>query len=328
MKKDIYNILVIRLSSLGDILLTTPVLRALKRSYPNAEITFLCREEYSEAVEANPNVAQTLKLQININEVELNRIIKDKEFDFIADLQNNRRSKNLLKHVKSKIYKFNKPTLKKFLLVNFKINLYRQIQNIPDLYAASIPGLLLDEEGLDLFIPPEVECPVKEGVRYIGFIPGSKHYTKRWPVEYFIQLGSLLSKYGYTILLFGGKSDTEICKNAHSMIKKSIDLSNDNNLLVTASAMRQCSLIVGNDSGLMHAASAVNGNLITIFGSSVEEFGFAPYNNGASIIQDLSLRCRPCSHIGKKACPKKHFKCMIDVTPNILFEKIKQTLSL
>jgi heptosyltransferase-2 len=328
LKKEIKHILVIRLSSLGDILLTTPLLRALKNKFSGCEISFLCRKEYITSVENNPNITNCFSLETGINEEEISQKIQNFNFDLIIDLQNNYRSKGILKNIKVPLYKFKKPTIKKFLLVNFKLNLFKQYLSIPELYAKSIPGLELDNEGIELYPPDSYKSSLLPGEKYIGFIPGSKHFTKRWPDEYFTQLGKLLNKYGYTIVVFGGKDDSEICARIASQITKAKNLCNDNDLYQIAVDMKRCSLIVGNDSGLMHAASSIFIPLIVLFGSSVEEFGFAPYKRESIVLQNDAVKCRPCSHFGKNECPKSHFKCMIDLTPNLVFEKIKKVLSL
>ena len=183
MKNGKKQILVIRLSSLGDILLTTPVLRALKDKYPGSEITYLCREEYLNALKTNPIISSFLTLRVEQNEEEIHNKIVEAGFDLIIDLQNNFRSRNILKSVSVPVYKFHKPNIKKFLLVNLKLNLYKKYLSIPELYAKSVPGLVLDEEGIDLFIPENIKPSLKPDEKYIGFIPGSKHYSKRWPQE-------------------------------------------------------------------------------------------------------------------------------------------------
>jgi lipopolysaccharide heptosyltransferase II len=328
LKNGIEQILVIRLSSLGDIFLSTPLIRALKNKYPGSEISFLCREEYLNAVNTNPNITNFIALKTDVNEAEVIEKIQNGNFDLIIDLQNNFRSRKLLKTVKVPLYKFSKPNIKKFLLVNFKLNVFGKYLSIPELYAKSVPGLELDGDGVDFNIPEQYKTSLSTEEKYIGFIPGSKHLSKRWPDDYFIQLGKLLNKYGYTIVVFGGKDDKEVCAKITSQITKAKDLSNDNNLYQTAADMKMCRLVTGNDSGLMHVASSFFIPLIVLFGSSVEQFGFAPYKREAVILQNETLKCRPCSHFGKDQCPKGHFKCMVDLTPNIVFEKIKKALAL
>ena len=137
-----------------------------------------------------------------------------------------------------------------------------------------------------------------------------------------------LTQNGYTIVLFGGKIDKDICAELVDKISGAINLSNNDELLQTAADMKLCKAIVCNDSGLMHTASATGTKVIAIFGSTVKEFGFAPYNCSNLILENNSLTCRPCSHIGRSNCPKKHFNCMKSIKPEFVFEKLKSLLTL
>ena len=142
-----------------------------------------------------------------------------------------------------------------------------------------------------------------------------------WPTEYFIKLGNELTKNNFKILLFGGKDDRKICKEISDQIEDSIDLSNDDDLLNLAEGMKKCKAVICNDSGLMHTALAVNIPTIAIFGSTVKEFGFAPYKGKNLVLENNLLSCRPCSHIGLDECPKKHLKCLKDIDPNFTLNK-------
>ena len=104
------------------------------------------------------------------------------------------------------------------------------------------------------------------------------------------------------------------------------NLCNDNDLLKTVSEMKKCKMIICNDSGLMHAATAVSIPVAAIFGSTVKELGFTPYRSSHLLIENKGIHCRPCSHIGKDKCPKRHFKCMLDLTPELVYNKIKNYL--
>ncbi len=222
---------------------------------------------------------------------------------------------------------FVKPTLEKLLFVYLKINLLKENISIVKRYAEAA-AVEFDEKGLDLFILTETKAKLESGRKYIGFAPGAKHFTKRWLPEYFVVLGSDLSKQGYQIVLLGGKSDKEICEVIAKQIPNSINLQNDDNLHQTAADMKQCKLVVTNDSGLMHTAAAAGVPLVAIFGSTVKEFGFVPYGVQNLILENNSLFCRPCSHIGKSTCPKKHFKCMKEVTPHFVLNHLQNLLLL
>lgn len=313
---DVKKILIIRLSALGDILLTTPVIRSLKNKYPDSEIDFLLKKEYSDTLKYNPYINNLLLFGANNHH---------RNYDIIIDLQNNYTSKKIISKLKSvhrrtKVYRFGKPQLKKFMLVNFKINLYKEILQIPEMYAASIPELALDDKGLDLFLGDYGFVELERG-DYIGFAPGSRHFTKRYPLNYFAELGNLFSAKGFKILIFGGSSDKIICRDLEKGITGSINLCNDNQLLLTARYMNECKFVVTNDSGLMHVVSALQKPVVALFGSSVKEFGFAPYKTKNLLLENNSLSCRPCSHYGREDCPKKHFNCMMKLIPSLVYQK-------
>jgi lipopolysaccharide heptosyltransferase II len=198
---------------------------------------------------------------------------------------------------------------------------------IPIRYSGTVSGLTLNRKGIDLVSDKNSSEKILDKNNLIGFCPGARHFTKRWPKEYFIKLGNLLIERGYQVVLFGGKIDEELCSEIANEISGSINLSNDDDLLQTTSDMRKCITVVCNDSGLMHVASATNTKVIAVFGSTVKEFGFAPYNCDNLILENNSLSCRPCSHIGKDHCPKKHFNCMMALRPEYVFDKVISFIS-
>lgn len=260
------------------------------------------------------------------NEAKIKAELAAEKYELVIDLQNNWRSSKLTKGISPNVKKFVKPTLSKLLLVHFKINMLKDSKSIVKRYAEAA-DVELDEKGLELFLPSEIKPQLDCSVKYIGFAPGAKHFTKRWPAEYFVELGHLLLSKGYQIVLFGGRSDKELCKEIEKNTPNSVNLQNDDNLLQTALEMRQCKLVITNDSGLMHTAATSGVPLVSIFGSTVKEFGFSPYGVQNLILENNSLFCRPCSHIGKSNCPKKHFKCMKDLTPKNVFNHLQNILS-
>lgn len=317
------RILIIRLSSLGDILLTTPFIRSLKQKFSHLFIDVLIREEYSDTLRLNKflNNLYLYKKDESLNK-KLLEYLKINKYDLVIDLQNNLRSRKITRELNTNTSRFYKNSLNKFLLVNFKINRLKTEDAIPIRYAKTITGFNLDSKGLELFTNKFPDKRIFEKENLIGFCPGARHFTKRWLKEYYIELGSRLSKEGFTVLLFGGSSDKQLCAEISENIVGSINLSNDNDLLQTAADMKLCKAIVCNDSGLMHVASASNAKIISIFGSTVKEFGFAPYNCTHLILENNLLTCRPCSHIGRSNCPKKHFDCMQTIKPEYVFDRL------
>ena len=323
------KILIIRLSSLGDILLTTPFIRAIKTQFSHINIDMLVREEYADVIKLNPYIDKKLlfKKDDKSNSI-LKEQLRNNNYELVIDLQNNLRSNKIVSSLKINSVNFDKRSFDKFLLVNFKINKLREAPPIPVRYSNTIQNLKLDEKGLDLFTDKSANLELNGKNNLIGFCPGARHFTKRWPKEYFIELGNKLTQNGYTIVLFGGKIDKEICAELINSISGAINLSNNDELLQTVADMKLCKAVVCNDSGLMHTASVTGTKVIAIFGSTVKEFGFAPYNCNNLILENNSLTCRPCSHIGRSDCPKKHFDCMNSIKPELVFEKLKSFLTL
>lgn len=322
------KILVIRLSSLGDVILTSPVLRAIKNQYPDTTIDFVVKPEFGDAVKYNQNINKLYYYHKKEEELKtLLLALMENKYDLVIDLQNNKRSKKICKALKTSIVKYKKNSVKRFFLVRFKLNRLKNYLRVPEKYIAGIEDLKLDEDAPEIHFPKEFdEVKLPPGQRFIGICPGTKHITKMWPIEYFIELGQKLNEMGYTVLLFGGRDDINLCKYISIYVKESINLANNDELLKLADGMRHCELLICNDSGMMHTASAIDKPLIAIFGSTVKEFGFEPYKCDSLVIENENLKCRPCSHIGKDACPKKHFKCMVELTPEIVINKVERFL--
>ena len=320
------NILVIRLSSLGDVLLTTPLVRSIKKLHNDVSLDFIVQKEFFEVYQHNPSINNCFlynKLERSLISIDAFQLAK---YDLIIDLQNNRRSKEIYEEFSGNVLRFKKNSIKKFLLVNAKINLLEESVQIPERYAAAIKGIKLDSEGLEIFGITNKKILNNFEKNIIGICPGSRHFTKMWPIEYFKEISDILISNGFEVALLGGNDDREIVDKIIESNKQIIDFTTNNDLLKTADNIAQCRLLLCNDSGLMHLASAVQTPLIAIFGSTVREFGFTPYKCKNLVLENNSLSCRPCSHIGKSYCPKKHFKCMIEIKPQYVFEKIKEML--
>lgn len=325
---EIKNILIIRLSSLGDILLTTPIIRSLKEQNSEIKIDFILREQYADLLRYNKNIKSLLLYkEDSVSKESLFKDLRKNKYDLVVDLQNNFRSAEIRKETKANQVIFNKRTVDKFLLVHFKINRFNGQQEIPKRYSETLPGLRLDNNGLELFFPSETKTNLSDNVKHIGIAPGSRHFTKMWPKQYFIDLSKMVLDDGYSIAIFGGKSDFKLCSELAERIPGSINLCNDDKILQTAADMKKCNAVICNDSGLMHAATAIGIPVLAIFGSTVKEFGFAPYRSRNIVLENNSLTCRPCSHIGRENCPKKHFKCMLELTPMLAYLKLKEILN-
>ncbi len=317
---DAENILIIRLSSLGDVLLTLPVLTALKKKFPEKKFSYLVNKNYADAVKFHPAAEKLFTYEKTKHAESVETLLRE-QFDFTVDLQNNRRSRDVRNKLGLPFVKFEKPDLKKFLLVRFKINLFEKVEGIPLLYARALPTKLEISYDDFKFYLPEGEAKHSPDKKKICICPGAQHFTKRYPPEYFIRFGKELSANGFSIAVLGGKSDKEICSEIAGEIEGATDASTDDDLFALARELQTCAAAVCNDSGLMHLAAASGTPVTAIFGSSVKEFGFAPFTPKSLLLEINSLSCRPCSHVGREKCPKKHFRCMKEITPEYLLKQ-------
>jgi len=315
------KILIIRLSSLGDVLLTTPIIGYLSDRYNSPEIHYLVKSQFTDAVKFHPALKKLIIFDKN-DVVQLKNEIACEKYDFIIDLQNNLRTRRLTRGIQTKIFRFKKRHLKKFLLVHLKINFLMSKNSIPELYAETI-GAAKDiiNYPARIYLPEGKSSPKIQ--RRIGLCPGAQHFTKRWPEKYFSRLSTLLLNAGFSVSFLGGKSDIPIIRELTGRISGTIDASTDNNFIELCRNMVECEVVVTNDSGLMHTAAALGIPVLAIFGSTVREFGFFPFNIRSEIIENNKLTCRPCSHIGRKSCPKKHFNCMEELSADLVFYRFE-----
>jgi len=307
------KILVVRFSSIGDIVLTTPIVRCLKKDMPNAEIHYLTKNQFRGLVESNPNIDKVHTIAKDTKEII--KALKSENFDYIIDLHNNLRTLKLKYSLGIKSYKFPKLNIQKWLLTNFKINKMPAI-HIVDRYFRTVEklGVKNDNLGLDFFIPKKDEINLADyhiEPNFIAYAIGAQFATKKLPTDKIIEL---LNKTDKTVVLLGGPSDIKEARKITDQCRNAVNLCGDLNLNQSSSVLKQASKVISHDTGLMHIASAFNKPIISIWGNTVPELGMYPYqpNNkdNYSIHQVKSLKCRPCSKIGYQSCPKKHFKCM------------------
>lgn len=313
-----HKILVIRFSSIGDIVLTSPVVRCLKQQVPGCEVHFLTKSVFAPIVKENPNIDRVWEYTGDFG--NLLPALKAERFDFIADLHKNLRSAYVRMNLRRPSGSFPKLNLRKWMAVNLKANVLPPV-HIVDRYFNAVAPLKVrnDAQGLDYFIPSADEVkisvlpePFRQG--YIAFVIGGKHTTKILPKEEAARLCSFLKK---PVVLLGGKEDAE---RASFIAANGGDTPIHNGCGVytlnqSASLVKQSDKVITNDTGLMHIAAAFRKPVVSIWGSTVTAFGMYPYlpgeENGRSLIAEVKgLPCRPCSKIGFEKCPKGHFRCM------------------
>ncbi len=338
--------LIIRFSSIGDIVLTTPVVRCLKKQIATAELHYLTKESFKNILAPNPFIDKLHLLKDDLDAV-IDELRKE-DFDYVIDLHHNLRTWKVKSALKKKSFSFNKLNIEKWLLTAFKINKLPSA-HIVDRYLDTLKsfGVKNDGAGLDYFIPEneavkENDIPASHHAGYIGIVIGAAYSTKRFPLH---KLKELCASVEHPIILLGGLEDREDGEKIASVDGiKIYNACGKFSLNESADLVRRAKLVVTNDTGLMHIASAFRRPIISLWGNTVPEFGMYPYygdnfiratmlnrggdNQPYDIVEIKNLSCRPCSKIGYEKCPKGHFKCMELINVTELENKVHDLVKL
>ncbi|HSW67461.1 MAG TPA: glycosyltransferase family 9 protein [Bacteroidales bacterium] len=309
--------LIIRLSSIGDIVLTSPVVRCLRKRYPDAEIHFCTKTGYEDIVRHNPYLNKIHLFDGNLS--ALIRSLKAEHFDFVIDLHKNIRSHIIRYSLRLPSATFQKLNFRKWLFVRFKLDLMPKVHIVERYFSAvSKLDVAYDSGGLDYFLLPtgdEVlsKLPQKHQNGFIAVAIGGKHKTKMLPVEKLISVCQLLNE---PVVLLGGTEDynsgTEIVNAAGDIV---FNACGSFSLLESASLLKPAKVVITHDTGLMHIAAALRRPVVSVWGNTVPEFGMTPFypdnlKGLFAVFQVSGLKCRPCSKLGYETCPQKHFNCM------------------
>jgi ADP-heptose:LPS heptosyltransferase len=307
----VQKILIIRFSSIGDIVLTTPVVRCLKEQL-DCEVHYVTKKSYESILNSNPYIDSVFTFEKEIDEVIDD--LKKEHYDFIVDLHRNLRSTRLKRKLKKPSASFPKLNKQKFLYTTFKKDVMPNI-HIVDRYFEATDSLKVknDQKGLDFFIPKKDQVDLKAfklEAGYIGFSIGAQFATKRLPNHKIIEIIKKIEK---TVVLLGGPEDSENAIDIKKACENVVNLVGELNLNQSASLVQQADSIIRHDTGLMHIAAAFQKKIISVWGNTTPKLGMYPYmpaNPENFTTHEVELNCRPCSKIGYQKCPKKHFHCM------------------
>ena len=327
------KVLIIRFSSIGDIVLTTPVIRAIKTQLDDVELHYCTKKQYESLLTENPYIDKFHLLDGDLN--DLIKDLKAEQFDYVIDLHNNLRTRRIKSKLSSESSTFKKLNWEKWLIVNLKIDKLPNIHIVDRYLEAAAPlGIKKDALGLEYFIPEKdvVEkdwLPETHRGEFIVFAIGGAHETKKLPLDRMIELCDKINK---PIVLIGGKEDAENGQKLEDFFDRKYESEDQVDPLrdlgkkahvyngcgkfsinQSASLMKQASYVFTHDTGMMHIAAALNKNIFSIWGNTIPEFGMYPYQTKFTILEKKGLSCRPCSKIGHDKCPKGHFKCMNDI---------------
>ena len=321
------KILVIRFSSIGDIILCSPVFRVLKKQL-KAEIHWLTKSSYSFVNEHNPYIDHIHTIKDNIGKT-LQRL-KSEDYDLVVDLHKNLRSWRFKRSLGIPALTFDKRNLEKWILVNFHLNWMKEPGHLVDRYFEALQplGIINDGEGLDYFYGPDIDNPVKIGP-YIAYGIGGTYNTKKMPAEHIIRhFGEL----PLPLVLLGSKTE----ENAAEIIKshmgdRCINMVNRCDLHTTGKILDDASYVISHDTATMHIAAAFRKRILSVWGATAPELGMYPYlpkkfEKHSVILEKENLSCHPCSKLGNDKCPKGHFKCLTALDQEKVIKKINELL--
>jgi len=312
------KILIVRFSSIGDIVLTTPIIRCVSEQLPDTEIHFITKKSFQSILQNNPRIAKLFCIENSIDEVLDD--LKKENYDVIIDLHKNIRTLLLKRKLGVKNYSFPKLNFQKWLLVNFKRNKMPK-QHVVARYFEAVKeiGVKPDLKNCEYFLAEKDQVNVFSALgiepkSYLAVAIGAQFATKVLPIEKMIEILNLID---LPMVLLGGPTDVEKANQLMEKLGKSkriVNAVNGFSLNQSASIVSQAKMILTHDTGLMHIASCFDIPTVSVWGNTVPALGMYPYfptnPSQFSVHEVQNLSCRPCSKIGHQACPKKHFNCM------------------
>lgn len=326
------KILIVRFSSIGDVVLTTPVVRCLSEQLPDAEIHFITKKAFASVLENNPHIDRIITIASSVKE-KIDEL-KAERYDYVIDLHNNIRTLRLKRALGRPSFSFPKKNVQKFLLTNFKWNRMPDV-HVVDRYFEAVKqlGVRPDGKPADLFLGAEdrfdLSATQLDPKRFIAVAMGAQFATKQMPVKL---MAEILSGAQLPIALLGGPGDADRATELKSLLETQsvVDFCGKTSLKQSASILGQASVLLTGDTGLMHIATAFGVPIVSVWGNTVPDFGMYPYLPAApeqfSIHEVKGLSCRPCSKIGYKECPKKHFRCMLDQDAAAIAADVQQRI--
>ncbi|PKL80577.1 MAG: hypothetical protein CVV25_03480 [Ignavibacteriae bacterium HGW-Ignavibacteriae-4] len=311
-KYNLKKILIIRISSIGDVVLSTHLPRLIKNKYPDAIVHLVTNKGIALLLSKLESIDKVISIDSENRDSLANEIIES-EYDVILDLQKNSISAKLIAEYKGDLRVINKFRKQKLEMVYLK-KFPEETVHVGERYLDTCRDLI-EDDGLGLDLGFEVYT---NNNKIIGIAPEAFHKTKRWQQEKYEELIDRLIKDEYEVRIFGSDNSTLVNTNS-----KAENYCGKLSLVETADKISECDYFICNDTGLMHIASACQIPILAIFGSSVKELGFTPFRVKHEIIEH-DIWCRPCSHIGRAFCPLGHFKCMKEITVDEVYNRFNK----
>ena len=331
------KILVFRLSSIGDIVLTTALLRCLRNTFPDAQIDFVVKKQFADILRCVPFVSNVIELDSKKGFSELLAIrnqLKNEQYDVALDIHKNWRSLFVCNTIGAKqVFRFNKHVFRRWVLTTFHKDIYKEVRPVYLRFidAAKQLGVVPDGKYTELVVPEQlgksmkdifVQANISFEKRIIALCPGASFSNKQWQVEKFQQLAKrVVLDFDAQVILLGGKKESEMCESIASE-SGAVSFAGKFDLSQSIAALSMVSLTVANDTGMLHVSEALGVPVVGIYGPTARQFGYFPILPQSKVAQVDNLPCRPCTKMGMNHCPKKHFSCMNDISVEMVLALI------
>ena len=328
------RILIIHTAFIGDIVLSTPLIKKIRDAYPKAEITYLTTPVGASILRNNPHLNHIIEYDKRGEHKGLAGVwaigkkLRMEAYNLVITPHRYFRSSLLTWLTGAPVRRGYDNAAGRFFYTE-KIH-YDKSKHEVEKLLSFVPREPEKRYEIELF-PEEFEREkvdemlkgAKENIVVVA--PGSKWFTKKWPTEYFREVVATLEKRDdTTVVVVGGKEERLL---NIPLSEKSIDLRGMTTLLELAEVIRRAKVVLTNDSSPIHIASAFpDVRIIAIFGPTVKSLGFFPWSKNSEVLEVKDLDCRPCSMHGGESCPKKHFRCMLDIKPQQVLDRINKAL--
>lgn len=315
------RILCVRFSSIGDVLLTTPLVRALKRRHPDIELVFVTKQAMAPLVADNPHISQVVTLAPDESIADLARRLRGLRATRGLDLHGSMRSVALRWLVPTRWSSYSKRKFARTVLIAGKISLYETHVPVAERYFEAARDLDVQADGgpPEFFLGREARERVdrwlaERGVTepFAALAPGAAHATKRWPMRHWRTLSERLTRARFGLVAVGGPEDRDL---ARAIAPGIVNAAGEFTLQETGACLARAAVLVSGDTGVMHMATGVNTPVVALFGPTVKAFGFFPYARRAAVVEH-EISCRPCSAMGTEICPLGHHRCLEDLSPD------------
>lgn len=316
------SILLVRFSSIGDIVLTTPLVRALARRHPDAKLVYVTKRAMAPLVTDHPQLASVVALEPNEPLRHLAERLRALSPTHALDLHGSLRTLGLRLLVRCPWTGYGKRKLARAVLTSVKVDLYGPDVPVAERYfeAARALDVRPDGDPPQFFLGQGAKERVARwldekglgGARLIALAPGAAHATKRWPVARWTALTHELRGAGYAAVVLGGPDDRGVALQLAS--EGAVSAAGEFSLQETGALLARSGVLVSGDTGVMHMATGVGTPVVALFGPTVRQFGFFPYR-APSFVIERPLACRPCSSSGTSECPLGHHRCLAEIGP-------------